>query len=83
MTREDIFRSIEAERVYQNTKWGSEFDAKNTMNDWISYITRYAGQAVVFNKDNKVTFRDNLFKVAALAVAALEQEDYADRHYDE
>lgn len=79
--RDGIFNQIDDERAYQETKWGNGFDAKNTPNDWVAYISKYLGQTVTmpFNED---TFRKQLLKVATLAVAALEQENYAPRHYD-
>lgn len=83
MTRAEIFEVINDEREYQDKRWGTEFDYKNTMNDWISYITRYLGKAQVLDRNAGLgEFRQNMFKVAALAVAALEQDGYAARHYD-
>jgi hypothetical protein len=81
LTRQQIFVDINGEREYQNNRWGNDFDSKNTPNDWVAYISKYLGQAVTmpFNED---TFRTQLLKVATLAVAALEQEKYAPRHYD-
>lgn len=81
MTRQDIFKSIEDERIYQDTKWGTEFDHKNTPNDWVAYIAIYLGKAVTFPMDIEV-FRTAILKVASLCVAILEREDYAPRHYD-
>lgn len=81
MTREQIFNLIGAERDYQTHKWGTAFDTKNTPNDWVAYISKYLGQTVTL-PFNKATFQTQLLKVAALAVAALEQQDYAPRHYD-
>jgi hypothetical protein len=81
MNRQTIYAAIEAERAYQDEKWGTDFDVANTPNDWVTYITKYLGQAVTMPWDGK-RFREQMLKVAALAVAALEQEDYAPRHYD-
>jgi len=81
MTREDVLHHISCERDRQEQLWGSAFDEKNTSNDWIAYITRYAGNAVTMSFDELV-FREALIKVAALCVAALERETYAARHYD-
>lgn len=80
MTRTEIFQAIDEERAYQ-AKWGTAFDIANTPNDWIAYIVKYAGQAVTLPW-NYATWRKQLIKVAALVVAALEQPDYAPRHYD-
>jgi hypothetical protein len=78
MTRDKVFQMI---NEYQNEKWGTDFDDKNTPNDWVAYITRYLGKAVLFPFNGDV-FRGAMLKVAALAVAVLEREDYAPRHYD-
>ena len=81
MKRAEIFEAIEAEREYQQRRWGNEFDHKNTPNDWIAYLTLYAGKAVTLPFDAHV-FRTMVLKVATLCVAALEQDDFAPRHYD-
>lgn len=81
----NVYDEIKEEREYQDIKWGTEFDNKNTLNDWCSYIVNYLGRAVtMFNnpKDQRLA----LIKVAALAVAALESFDrnggFPPRHYD-
>lgn len=79
--RIDIFEQINGERYYQNERWGNDFDSKNTPNDWVAYISKYLGQAVTMPFD-EATFRIQLKKVATIAVAALEQDAYAPRHYD-
>lgn len=81
MTRQEIYSAIETERAYQQEKWGDDFDRRNTPNDWLAYVLKYAGQAVTMPFDNDV-FRKTVLKVATLCVAALEQPDYAARHYD-
>jgi uncharacterized protein YcbX len=81
MSRRTIFAAIETEREYQDDKWGKTFDHRNTPNDWVAYISKYLGQAVTLPW-NPVQFREQMLKVAALAVAVLEQDDYAPRHYD-
>jgi hypothetical protein len=81
VTRPDVFEAISRERDYQDDKWGSDFDNKNTPNDWVSYIAIYLGKAVTFPWDRK-TFRTAILKVATLCVAILEREEYAPRHYD-
>jgi len=55
----------------------NEFDRRNTKNDWVAYITAYAGRAaekVGRNERQGEGFSDNLIKVAALCIAALEAE---------
>lgn len=84
MSREGTLKAIDAEREYQVGKWGDEFDSKNTINDWVSYLTRYAGMAS--NADDKEHFQTLMVKVAAIAVAAVEASEKGGlppRHYDE
>ncbi|MCP4993150.1 MAG: hypothetical protein GY934_05100 [Gammaproteobacteria bacterium] len=55
-----------------------EFDRANSTNDWLAYIMAYAGRAadkVDRNDREGCTFRENMLKVAALSVAALEAYD--------
>jgi hypothetical protein len=84
--RVELFKEIELERAYQDNKWGDEFDKKNTINDWASYINIYLGRACEMGRP-KNQQRENLIKVAALAIAALERFDenlgFAPRHYDD
>lgn len=80
-----VFAQIDRERTYQNTKWGTTFDDRNTVNDWVTYINQYAGDAARMNMD-AVEVRTKLVKVASLAVAAIETCDrnagFPPRHYD-
>ena len=55
-----------------------EFDKSNSQNDWVAYISAYSGRAadkVDRNRRENQTFRENMIKVATLAVAALEAHD--------
>lgn len=81
MDRQEIFKLVDAEREYQNKKWGTTFDDKNTPNDWVAYVAIYLGKAVTlpWNRD---AFRTAILKVVTLGVAILERENYATRHYD-
>lgn len=83
---EVAIQDVRAERRHQDQKWGHTFDDKNTPNDWVAYITQYAGQAAQLKFD-PTGFRSQMIKVAALAVAAVEACDRAGgnmpkRHYD-
>jgi len=54
------------------------FDQKNTRNDWVAYISAYLGRAAdkcARNERDVQNFRENMVKVAALAVAAIEAHD--------
>lgn len=81
----EILNLIEQERKYQDGKWGTTFDDKNTANDWVAYISNYLGKSVTLPWDEEI-FHCNMVKVAALAVAALESLDRNNgmppRHYD-
>lgn len=45
MKREEIFKQIEKEREYQDSKFGTEFDKMNSTGHWILYIEEYLNQA--------------------------------------
>lgn len=79
--REEIFEMVERERAYQDIRWGKGFDDQNTPNDWIAYITLYAGKAVTMPWDQE-TFRTMVLKVMTICCAILERDEYAPRHYD-
>jgi len=83
--RDGIYAAIDAERDYQDERWGNEFDDKNTSNDWCTYICRYAANAAAFDITT-AQFREQMVKVAALAVASIEATDRTGglppRHYD-
>ena len=82
MTREEFISSVVEERDYQNAKWGSDFDDKNTVNDWVVYLCSYAGMASSGERE----FEQAMVKVAAIALAAVETHErnggLAPRHYD-
>lgn len=70
---EAVINDILKERAYQASIWGVEFDNKNTATDWFSYIEEYNHKAVIA-LDDKV-WRNQMIKVASLAVAAVEAFD--------
>jgi len=70
----------ERERQIQLAHGGdtASFDETNTKNDWIAYINAYLGRAsdrVFRNEREGQSFRDNMVKAAALALAAIEAHD--------
>lgn len=80
--RAEIFKEIEAERDYQDKRWGGPGvdDEKNKPNDWVSYIAKYStrwqdGTFFPYIPETEDEFRKCMVKVAALAVAAIEQVD--------
>jgi len=83
---EKVLEEIKKERERQESHWGTDFDDKNTLNDWVAYIMIKAGQAAsMFSSPEKQ--RENLLKTAALAVAACEAFDrnngFPERHYED
>lgn len=90
MNRHEILEAIVKERMYQDEQWGTEFDDKNTINDWVTYINLYASRATEMNRETRVldlyNVKKNLLKAATLCVAALEAIERnghpALRHYD-
>lgn len=82
----DIFSEIEEERKYQDKLWGHEEDDKHTVNDWVAFITMYAGKAIPIAL-TAWEQRKFILKVASLAIAALEayernQKTFPPRHYE-
>lgn len=75
-----IFDEIKAERDAQDAEWGgASHDDSHTNWDWVAYLTKHLGKAVVwpFNWD---VFRKQMVRVAALAVAAIEWVDRQGEH---
>lgn len=85
--RQAIFQQIDGEREYQDQKWGTEFDDKNTANDWARYIADYTMKATPMKGFSQEVFEKHMMKVATLAVAAIETSRRnggpAPRHYDD
>lgn len=85
MERQEILKRILDEREYQDQKWGTDFDDKNTVNDWGTYINHYVAKATQMNMSADAQ-EQAFLKVAALAVAAVESsgrnKGFPLRHYD-
>jgi len=80
-----IFTDIEKELEYARGKWGTAFDNRNTLNDWVTYTAMYATEAA--RMDTPPTrVRPLLIKAAGLLISAIERLDvngrFAPRHYD-
>ena len=84
--RDAIFKEINNEQTYALKTWGEDFDEKNTLNDWVAYITKYTGNAIDFlNVGNPEQQKLKLIKAANLAINAaahIEAGKVAPRHYD-
>ena len=74
--RECAVEDILAERERQGSlSISDKADEDNSRNDWVGFIVAYAGRAVDKchrNKRENQQFEDNLIKVGALVLAALE-----------
>lgn len=72
-----VLNEVEKEREYQNQKWGTAFDDKNTPYNWSAYIGQYLTRHLIGDPAavKESDFRADLVKVAALAVAAIESID--------
>lgn len=85
MSKVDIVTDIIKELEYQKTIWGKEFDDKNTVNDWVTYIVHYASKAAMDSKTVDKQ-REAMVKTATLAISAVQAFDrnneFADRHYE-
>jgi hypothetical protein len=68
----DIYDEIKAERAKQKNMW--RMDSFHSHTDWSGIITHELGQAV-FIADEERTFREQMVKIAAVAVAAIEAVD--------
>jgi len=73
--RKVLFQEIEDERNKQDAKWGGPTnDELHSSWDWIAFITKHTGKAVMWPWDGPL-FRYQMVRVAALAVAAIEWFD--------
>jgi hypothetical protein len=69
------YEEIQAERLKQNEEWGGpDHDDGHTSWDWIAYLVKHVGKAVMWPFNLEV-YRQQMIRVAALAVAAFEWAD--------
>lgn len=74
----DVQRELERQQSLAHGGDTDAFDRGNTRNDWIGYVSAYAGRAVdkcARNQREGQQFRENMVKVAALAIAAVRAHD--------
>ena len=76
-----ILDEVRTERARQDQMWGGpEHDDTHNSHDWITYIVKHLGKAIPSyvpgtDKWEPRTWRYQMIKVAALAVAAVEWRD--------
>ncbi len=77
MSRDKIFAEINAERQYQEDKWGNDNDDKlNTPFHWVTWVTQELTRFTNGTWNPPVAnFRKAMVKTAAVAVAAIESVD--------
>ena len=65
-----IFGEIRAELAKQDEEWGGpSHDDQHTSHDWIAFLMKHAGKAVMWPFNSR-TFRRQMVRVAALAIQA-------------
>lgn len=71
-----VFADVARERMRQEEKWGRAHDDVNTQADWRRHIRRHneKGCRSIQHRTN-VFFRQQMIRVAALAIAAIEAVD--------
>lgn len=84
MNREDIYKAIDLERIYQNEKWG-EIDKKgHEVGAWILLMRNILNRAEVAWCSNKgdVSALGEIRKLIATGVACAEQHGITERVRD-
>lgn len=74
--RRRVYEAIDSEREYQDQKWGNpRHDEQESMGNFLIYIERYLNRAKAGFYDHNATVDvlNDVRKIAALAVAAMEQ----------
>ena len=77
MKREDVYKLIDGERDYQDSKFpGPEGNAATPVANWILYIRQHVGRASdqIYWLDKDAALED-IRKIAALAIACMEYND--------
>lgn len=75
--REGIYREIESERAEQDAEWGGpSHDDEHSAGDWLEFLRKHwaKANAAPLDRDGP-TFRKQMVRVAALAVATIEWFD--------
>jgi hypothetical protein len=83
-TIEQLNDSVLQEVLRARKQWGMQFDLKNTLNDWASYVNIYMSKATTMGASQSEVIT-NLRKATGLALSALyhaENDLLAPRHYD-
>lgn len=87
MERQDVYKAIDSERDYQNSRWNENTTTsknKHTFEDWIMYIEDYLAEAkhILSREARQIAdpkASDIMRKVAAMAVCSLEEHGVKQR----
>jgi hypothetical protein len=86
-----LLERVRTERERQRSLPGSEFDGKNTVNDWVAIAGHYLSEPAKRKGPtshwgglsvSQVDYEDSLIKAAAVIVAALEHADSLKKNGD-
>jgi len=84
MTLEELSENVLQEVLRARQQWGTDFDLKNTLNDWAAYTNIYVASATKMGASKAEVVTD-LRKAAGLLLSALyhaKNDLLAPRHYD-
>jgi hypothetical protein len=84
MSRAELLNRIDGERLRQFNLPGSEYDARNTPNDWVAIAMHYLCGDVRRGGTipDRSEFEDSLIKAGAVILAALEHVERMERAGD-
>jgi len=76
MKREDVYKLIDSERDYQESRWQASDDKETSVAEWLIYIEHHVEQAksAIYNihKDEAL---EHIRKLTALGVACMEHNE--------
>lgn len=80
----EVADEVVSEVIRARAMWGTEFDEKNTLNDWVAFVNIYLANASKMGATSDEV-KKGLRKAAGLVLSALymaENDILAPRHYD-
>lgn len=83
MTRQEVYKVIDSERDYQDTKWGGKaHDNYHEVEAWILYMQAYLNKAInrISSEKGPIGGLEELRKVVALGVACFEVHGVPERY---
>ena len=84
--QDEVIKVLLDERAYQESVWKEDIlsqQALNQPNEWLVYIQRYLNKAVMDeNNEGNRCVMDNIRKIGAMCMAAMEQNKIVERQSD-